>query len=116
MIRRDGRRLGALFLLTAFLAGGFGLSDLDAFLFHSHPHGIRADAAHLEQPGGCGAHSERCVLAVATARTAAAGSTPVKLRVSSLVFAPLASATSVHRSIDRASLQDSRAPPRASTR
>ncbi len=116
MIRPLGRRLGALLLLTAFLVGGFGLSDLDAFLFHSNPHGARADAAHLEQPGGCGAHAERCVLAVATARAAAAGSAPVKVRLSPLVFAPQTFATPVHRSIARGSLQYSRAPPRASAR
>jgi hypothetical protein len=116
MIRPHGRRLGALFLLTAFLAGGFGLSDLDAFLFHSNPHGARGDAAHLEQPGGCGAHSERCVLAVATANAAVAASAPVKVRLSPLVFAPQTFATPVHRPITRGSLQYSRAPPRASAR
>jgi hypothetical protein len=56
------------------------------------------------------------VLAVATARAAAAGSAPVKVRLSPLVFAPQTFATPVHRSIARGSLQYSRAPPRASAR
>jgi hypothetical protein len=116
MIRPSGRRLGALFLLTAFLAGGYGLSDLDAFLFHSTHHAVRADVAHLDQPGGCGAHSERCVLALATARPQYAGSGPVRVEFSPVVSNPQASVTPVNRSPTRPSLQYSRAPPRASAR
>ena len=82
VIRATVRRLGALCLLTAFLGGGFGLSDLDALLFHSRPDGARADVAHFDQPGGCGAHAERCVLALATARVASGVSVPVELRLS----------------------------------
>jgi hypothetical protein len=117
MIRATGRRFGALFLLTAFLAGGYGLSDLDAFLFHSSIHSGqngRADVAHLELPGGCGAHAERCVLAVATARPAVAGSAPAKVRLAPNVSQPLSPRPPVHPSVGRVSLQHSRAPPRAS--
>ena len=116
MIRRGSRRLGALFLLTAFLAGGFGLSDLDAALFHSQPRGVRADVAHLEQPGGCGAHAEHCVLALATARVATAAAAPVKVRLTPQVSQVPAAAPSTVWSASRTSLQYSRAPPHASAR
>src|SRR3954471_24189390 len=104
MIRAHGRRLGALFLLTAFLVGGYGLSDLDAFLFHSGSHEVRTDVAHFDQPGGCGAHSERCVLALSTARAQAAGSDPVTLRLTPVVLIPPA-ASPIHRPAARHSLQ-----------
>ena len=116
VIRSHCRRLGALFLLTAFIGGGFGLSDLDAVLFHSSPHGARADVAHFDQPGGCGAHAERCVLAVATARVASVVPVPVKIRLSPVAIRPLAWTAPVRPSSFRGSHQHSRAPPRASVR
>lgn len=116
MTRSSYRRLGALFLLTAFLGGGYGLSDVDAVLFHSSHHGARADVAHLDQPGGCGAHSEHCVLALATARPQHAGSGLVKLRVNPVASKPHAATKPVPRSPATGSLHYSRAPPRASAR
>jgi hypothetical protein len=113
MIRRGSRRLGALFLLTAFLVGGFGLSDLDAVLFHSKPH-VRTDVAHLEQPGGCGAHAERCVLAVAAARAATYAAAPVKVRLTPHVTQVPPAATPILWSAGPTSFNYSRAPPRAS--
>ena len=57
------RRLGACLLLFAFVGGGLGLPDLDALLFHTgRP---SPEQIHLDQPGGCGAHAEHCVLAMA---------------------------------------------------
>jgi hypothetical protein len=113
MSRSSGRRLGALFLLTAFVAGGFGLSDLDALLFHSSTHGARADVAHLDQPGGCGAHAERCVLALSTARPQQVGLAPVKIRLSPVVSRALVTIAPVDRSVATHTLKLPRAPPHA---
>jgi len=105
------RRLGSLLLLTVFIGGGFGLSDVDALLFHSGFPPSTAETGHVDLPGGCGAHSERCVLSNAA---------------SMLQLAPLGVATTVVaatsecdsfisvpalRSADRSLLQPARAPP-----
>jgi hypothetical protein len=116
MIRPSGRRLGALFLLTAFLAGGYGLSDLDALLFHSSTHGARADVAHLDQPGGCGAHAERCALALTTARPQQVGLAPVKIRLNPVVSHPPVSNAPIDRSAATGTLPLPRAPPHAPAR
>jgi hypothetical protein len=110
------RRLGALLLATAFIGGGFGLSDLDALLFHSGSNAVPANVPHFDLPGGCGAHAEHCVLAVAASLrqlgTAATASIAVT-RVATVdrVAAPVASP----RSADRTNLQPSRAPPLAAS-
>ena len=116
MIRPSARRLAALFLLTAFLAGGYGLSDLDALLFHSSTHRARADVAHLDQPGGCGAHAERCVLALSTARPQQVGLAPVKIRLNPVVSRPPVAITPIDRSVATGTLKLPRAPPHASAR
>ena len=116
MIRATGRRLGALFLLTAFLAGGYGLSDFDALLFHSNGHGTRPDVAHLDQPGGCGAHAERCALALSAATPQYIGQAPIKVRVSPAVARPSISPAPAPRPAPVATLQLPRAPPHASAR
>jgi len=116
MIRSRGRRLGALFLLTAFLTGGYGLSDLDAFLFHSSAHPVRADVSHVDQPGGCGAHAERCVLALSSARPQQVAPTPVKLRLNPVASRPFIAVAPIDRSVATGTLQLPRAPPRASAR
>ena len=60
---RLSRRFAAFLLLAAFVGGGFGLADLDALLYHSGR--TAPEVPHFDLPGGCGAHAEHCVLAVA---------------------------------------------------
>jgi hypothetical protein len=54
-------RLIALLLAALFVGSGFALPDLDAVLYHSH-RAVPVDVAHVDLPGGCGAHAERCAL------------------------------------------------------
>jgi hypothetical protein len=111
MIRTRGSRLGALFLLTAFMAGGYGISDLDALFFHSVVQGARADVPHLDQPGGCGAHSERCALAQSTAGPQQVGLAPVKIRLNPVVARALVALAPIDRSAASGTLRLPRAPP-----
>jgi hypothetical protein len=106
------RRLGALLLATAFIGGGFGLSDLDALLFHSGRDAAPAEVPHFDLPGGCGAHAEHCVLAVAASlrQLGARATTSVAVTRAERpehIATPVPSA----RSADRTNLQPSRAPP-----
>jgi hypothetical protein len=106
------RRLGAALLLIAFAGGGPGLPELDAILFHSHGEIIRADVAHLELPGGCGAHVEKCVLSAVLAGPQLAEFGLVKVRGArapsrATAFQPALAL----RSADRSFLYPSRAPP-----
>jgi len=116
MIRLHGTRLSALFLVIAFLAGGYGLTGLDAFLFHSTPHAVRADVAHLDQPGGCGAHAEQCVLALTGARPQYATPASAKVQLGSVVLRAQIPASTIHPPPLRGTLQLPRAPPHASAR
>ena len=105
------RRLGSLLLLIVFIGGGFGLSDVDALLFHSGSHASTAETGHVDLPGGCGAHSERCVLSTAASmlqlapRGAAANVIAAASESDSFISVPAL------RSADRSLLQPSRAPP-----
>jgi hypothetical protein len=105
------RRLSALLLLTVFVGGGFGLSDLDALLYHSG-HRAPAELPHYDQPGGCGAHAERCVLALAASlRQLAGGLSHLDSAADGQdLLVPVAPVV-VPRSIDRSNLQPTRAPP-----
>jgi hypothetical protein len=109
---RIPRRLGALLLLVAFAGGGPGLPELDALLFHSHAELVRADVAHVDLPGGCGAHVEKCVLSAVRSGLQLAEFGLVKargVRVASraAAFQPALAL----RSADRSFLYPSRAPP-----
>jgi hypothetical protein len=109
------RRVGALLLATVFIGGGFGLSDLDALLFHSG-RAVPAEASHFDLPGGCGSHAEHCVLAVAASLrqlgSAARASIPVTRALPAYRIAtPVASLHSAHRT----NLHPSRAPPLAAS-
>lgn len=111
MAPRPFRRLAGLFLALAFVGGGFGLADSDALLYHADragtPHG-----PHYDQPGGCGAHAEHCVLAVSGSirqALAALGSLSITTR-SSGPAAPHQPAA-IPRPTDRVNLQPTRAPP-----
>lgn len=110
------RRISALLLATAFIGGEFGLSDLDALLFHSGRHAVPSDAAHFDLPGGCGAHAEHCVLAVAASlrqlgATVTASIPVTRVATVDRIAVPVASP----RSADRTNLQPSRAPPLAAS-
>jgi hypothetical protein len=111
MIRTRGRRLGALFLLTVFLAGGYGISDLDALFFHSGVQSDLADVPHLDQPGGCGAHAERCAIAQSTAGPQQVGVGPVKIRLNPVVARPFVPVAPLDRSAASGTLRLPRGPP-----
>jgi hypothetical protein len=109
-------RIGALLLATAFIGGEFGLSDLDALLFHSGRHPVPAEVPHFDQPGGCGSHAEHCVLAVAASlrqlgATVTAGIPLTKIAAADHVPVPVVAP----RSTDRSNLHLSRAPPLAAS-
>lgn len=105
------RRLAALFLTLAFVGGGFGPADLDALLYHTG----RADAPlgpHYDQPGGCGGHAERCVLAApASIRHAVASLGSLSITIRSAEPAAQHQPASTPRPADRVNLQPTRAPP-----
>jgi hypothetical protein len=106
------RRLGALLLLVAFAGGGPGLPDLDALLFHSHPDVVRANVAHVDVPGGCGAHVERCVLSATLCGPQLVELGLLKVRGTRVVSRPTTfRLSSALRSSDRNFLYSSRAPP-----
>ena len=108
---RIPRRLGALLLLVAF-AGGLGLPELDALLFHSHAEVVRADVPHVDLPGGCGAHVEKCVLGTVLSGPQLAGFGLVKVRgVRAASRAAAFQPAPTLRSADRSLLPSSRAPP-----
>ncbi|MFL5495621.1 MAG: hypothetical protein ACJ8DC_14650 [Gemmatimonadales bacterium] len=109
-------RVGAFLLATAFIGGEFGLSDLDALLFHSFRHPVPAEVPHFDQPGGCGSHAEHCVLAVAASlrqlgATVTAGIPQTRVSTADHVLIPVATP----RSTDRTNLHPSRAPPIAAS-
>jgi hypothetical protein len=109
-------RISALLLVTAFIGGEFGLSDLDALLFHTGRNAAPAEVPHFDLPGGCGAHAEHCVLAVAASlrqlgTTATTRFAITRAATPGLVATPVATP----RSADRTNLQPSRAPPLAAS-
>ena len=112
---RLSRRFAAFLLLAAFVGGGFGLADLDALLYHSG-RSAPAEVPHFDLPGGCGAHAEHCVLAVAAslrqlgARLVTAGRLSQTSPTRPLVVRVAAPPT-VYRSF----LHPSRAPPFAAS-
>ena len=113
MTRSVRQRLYAVALLTLFVGSGTGLPALDELLYHmgrdtSPPAGV----AHFDAPGGCGAHSEHCVLVASASvrQHAAINQQLLRIEVVStdyVVFRPLFSL----RTVDRSLLQPSRAPP-----
>ena len=113
MSRSVRQRLHAVLLLTLFVGSGIGLPALDELLYHmgrdtSPPAGV----AHFDAPGGCGAHSEHCVLAASASVRQHASVSQQLLRIEVVstdyvVFQPVLS----RRTVDRSLLQPSRAPP-----
>lgn len=108
------RRLHAILLAVVFIGGGFGVPNADALLYHGGGP-VDAAASHVERPGGCGAHAEHCVLALAASLRQLAGGigavpepSHAPVRVS-----PIAPAAAP-RAVDRVNLQPTRAPPPAS--
>src|SRR3954465_12947727 len=114
MAGRRPSRLTALLLSALFIGSGFALPDLDALLYHSHQANTPVDVGHVDLPGGCGAHAERCALtlmaplpqiapAISTVR--ALGLTPESRPLRPVLAPP---------STYQAFLHPSRAPPAAS--
>lgn len=104
-------RLTALFLTAVFIGSGFALPDLDALLYHSHRVSPPADVGHVDLPGGCGAHAERCALTLWTPVPQLA---PPLSAVRSATVVPAPSTilqVVTPPSIDHRLLPPSRAPP-----
>jgi hypothetical protein len=107
------RRLYAVLLLSLFAGSGIGLPALDELLYHmGRDSAPPAGVAHVDVPGGCGAHSEHCALVASVSVRQHAAVTHHNLRIEVLrndyvVFRPVFSL----RSVDRTLLQPSRAPP-----
>ncbi len=112
---RLSRRFAAFLLLAAFVGGGFGLADLDALLYHSG-RSAPAEVPHFDLPGGCGAHAEHCVLAVAASlrQLGARLVTAVRLTQAASIR-PLVVPVAAPRSTNRSFLHPSRAPPFAAS-
>jgi hypothetical protein len=115
MTGRRPNRLIALLLTALFVGSGFALPDLDALLYHSHRVSPPADVGHVDLPGGCGAHAERCALtlmaplpqiAPATSAVRALGLAPERSPLRPVVAPP---------STYQAFLHPSRAPPAAAS-
>lgn len=105
-------RLSRLFLVVAFVGSGFGLPEVDALLYHSSGHAPPADVAHVDLPGGCGAHAEHCVLALTTSLRQLGVTTTAGLRVLRVeTVYPVPALMPALLSADRTNLQPSRAPP-----
>jgi hypothetical protein len=110
------RRLAALLLALAFVGGGFGLPDLDALLYHTAGRGAPAEVPHFDLPGGCGAHAEHCVLAVAASLRQLGSRLVAAVRVTQAApTRPLVIPAVVPRSADRSFFHPSRAPPFAAS-
>jgi hypothetical protein len=111
MVRSRYRRACALVFAAVFLGSGFVLPDLDALLYHSSRVTPPNNMAHLEVPGGCGAHSERCALTLATPvpqlAPAAAGVGFTTVSPAHPIVTPVIA----HRSANRKLFHPSRAPP-----
>jgi hypothetical protein len=113
MSRSIRQRLYAVLLLSLFAGSGIGLPALDELLYHiGRDSGPPAGVAHLDLPGGCGAHSEHCALVASASVRHHAAITQQLLRIEvvsteTVVFHPVFSL----RSFDRSLFQPSRAPP-----
>ena len=113
MSRSVRQRLYAVVLLTLFAGSGIGLPALDELLYHmGRDSAPPAGVAHFDAPGGCGAHSEHCVLAASASVRQHAAVAQQLLRIEVVttdyvVFHPVLSL----RTVDRSLLQPSRAPP-----
>jgi hypothetical protein len=112
---RLSRRFTAFLLLAAFVGGGFGLADLDALLYHSG-RSAPAEVPHFDLPGGCGAHAEHCVLAVAASlrQLGARLVTAARLTQAASVR-PVVAPVPAPRSANRGFPHPSRAPPFAAS-
>jgi hypothetical protein len=113
MHRHVSRRLAAVILVASFISGGFGLPNLDVILYHVGHQGSLAQVDHVDAPGGCGAHSEHCLLVVSASVR--------QLANAALTHAPAHGTTwrlqsdlpdIVLPTADRTLLHLSRAPPR----
>ena len=113
MSRSVRQRLYAVLLLSLFAGSGIGLPAVDELLYHmGRDSAPPAGVAHFDAPGGCGAHSEHCVLVASASIRQHAAIAQQLLRIEVVttdyvVFHPVLSL----RTVDRSLLQPSRAPP-----
>ncbi|HEU4699352.1 MAG TPA: hypothetical protein VFS40_09235 [Gemmatimonadales bacterium] len=108
-------RLLAALLALLFAGSSFGYANLDALLFHHEDRGasdVPASASHLELPGGCGAHAERCPLGhqAFAPRLPAVHASTVRL-VHAVAGAPLGVSARRPHALPPVHLRPSRAPP-----
>jgi hypothetical protein len=89
MNRRLFRRLAAFLLLGIFAAGGIGLQEFDALFFRGDHEAASRGLNHLDPLGGCGAHSEHCVLAPAATVRSLAAPGPSRVPVVAPVRTPM---------------------------
>jgi hypothetical protein len=109
------RQFTALLLLVVFAGGGIGSEQLDALLFAAGHDSSPIGVNHLDPPGGCGAHTEHCVLARAAAVRPLGTVAPIRVQL----FAPATLSASCRwqiraASVDPNSLHTARPPPAAS--
>jgi len=115
MSRELARRLAGIILLAVFIAGGMGLQELDAVLYGSGHDSAPAGVAHLDPPGGCGAHQEHCVLAPSALVRSLATIASARVPVGTTVSAPTLPRTPVlPDSAAPGFLHTARPPPAAS--
>ncbi len=109
------RRFAALLLLTVFVGGGMGLQEVDALLYPSGHESGPAGVSHLDPPGGCGAHTEHCVLVPSAAVRPLATFAPGRVPLDAAVVSPTLTDSAVQpESADADFLHSARPPPSAS--
>jgi hypothetical protein len=111
MSRVRVRRWAAL-LLFACLGTEFGLPGLDAWLYHREPTTGLLAPIHVDAPGGCDSHAERCIAAatVGAPRLTMSAPPPPLPRLAPIAGTPPALASRPRKS-DLHTLQQPRAPP-----
>ncbi|MGH7518207.1 MAG: hypothetical protein ACREOC_12175 [Gemmatimonadales bacterium] len=103
------RRIRGLILAVVFV-GGIGLPEVDGLLYHTHRQA--RPTSHVDLPGGCGAHTERCAIAGAFPTPRLASLAPAGVRALDTACPHEISAPALPpRSADTNLLQLPRAPP-----
>ena len=104
----------ALLLLVVFAGGGIGPEQLDALLFASGHESSHAGVNHVDPLGGCGAHTEHCVLARAAAVRPLGTVAPVRVQLlAPVTFSALRHWQIRAASVDPNPLHTARPPPAA---
>lgn len=105
-------RVKAFLLLAVFLTAGTSLPGLDAVEHHWGSVDLQTSQAHVEQAGGCLAHSGHCTLGRTATGSGALGTLVAVARILPVVWPVSArEPTSPHLSRDRGTIAQPRAPP-----